>query len=48
MWNKLSMADRAKYIQLGIQNGVTDLSTIRNIYNTYAGGEKINKFGDSG
>lgn len=48
MWNKLSMADRAKYIQLGIQNGVTDLSTIRNIYNTYAGGGQINKFEDGG
>lgn len=48
MWNKLSMADRAKYIQLGIQNGVTDLSIIRNIYNTYAGGRQINKFEDGG
>lgn len=38
------MADRAKYIQLGIQNGVTDLSTIRNIYNTYAEGGSINKY----
>ena len=37
-WSDLSMAERAKYIQLGIQNGVTDLSTIRNVYNTYAEG----------
>lgn len=38
MWNKLSMADRAKYIQIGVQNGITDLSTIRKAYNTYAKG----------
>jgi hypothetical protein len=38
MWNKLSMADRAKYIQMGIQSGITDLSTIRKAYNTYAEG----------
>ena len=47
-WNDLSMAERAKYIQLGIQNGVTDLSTIRNVYNTYAEGRQINKFDDGG
>ena len=48
MWSDLSMAERAKYIQLGIQNGVTDLSTIRNVYNTYARGGQINKFEDGG
>ncbi len=43
MWNDLSMADRAKYIQLGISNGITDLSTIRDTYNKYAeGGYKEN------
>lgn len=41
-WNDLSMADRAKYIQLGVQNGITSLSDIRNTYNNYAeGGPKI-------
>jgi hypothetical protein len=38
MWNKLSMADRAKYIQLGVQSGVTNLDTIKKHYNTYAEG----------
>lgn len=37
-WNDLSMADRAKYIQLGVQNGITNLSIIRDTYNTYADG----------
>lgn len=35
-WNKLPMADKAKYIQLGVQNGITDLSKIREVYNSYA------------
>lgn len=42
-WNKLSMTDRAAYIKLGIDNGITDLATIRNTYNKYAeGGKKDN------
>lgn len=35
MWNDLSMADRAKYIQLGVSNGVTNLDDIRESYNSY-------------
>lgn len=38
MWNKLSMADRASYIKLAVENGVTDLSSIRATYNSYARG----------
>lgn len=38
MWNKLSMNDRAKYIQLGAANGITSLDTIRKVYNKYAEG----------
>ena len=34
-WNKLSMRDRAAYIKLGINNGITDLNTIREIYNKF-------------
>lgn len=34
MWNDLSMADRAKYIKLGVRNGITDLSIIKDTYNT--------------
>lgn len=41
-WNKLSMADRAKYIQLGVQNGITSISSIRKAYNSYAMGGDIN------
>ena len=35
-WDKLSMADRAKYIKLAVQNGVTSLGDIRDTYNKYA------------
>ena len=37
-WNKLSMKDRAAYIKLGIDSGITDLATIRDTYNKYAEG----------
>lgn len=32
------MADRAKYIKLAVENGVTELAEIRNTYNSYAEG----------
>lgn len=38
MWNDLSMADRAKYIKLAVQNKVTSLSDIIDTYNIYAEG----------
>ena len=47
-WNKLSMADRAKYIKLAVQNGVTNLDNIRNTYNKYTEGDLVNKFDDGG
>lgn len=37
-WDDLSMANRAKYIKLAVDNGVTDLSHIREAYNKYAEG----------
>ena len=37
-WNDLSMADRAAYIKLGLDSGITNLGVIRNIYNKYANG----------
>lgn len=43
MWNKLSMKDRAKYIKLGVANGVKDLNTIRDAYNKYAKGGPIDE-----
>lgn len=43
-WNNLSMADRAAYIKLGLDSGITDLGVIRSVYNKYAdGGHKENK-----
>lgn len=38
MWNDLSMADKAKYIKLAVQNKVTSLSDIIDTYNVYANG----------
>lgn len=37
-WSDLSMAERAKYIKLGVQSGITNLNNIRNIYNSFAEG----------
>lgn len=41
MWNKLSMAERAKYIELGVKSGITSLDSIREVYNSYADGGLI-------
>lgn len=42
-WDKLSMPERAEYIRLGVQNGITNLDHIRSVYNSYAeGGYKEN------
>lgn len=37
-WSDLSMTERAKYIKLGVQSGITNLNNIRNIYNSFAEG----------
>lgn len=44
-WSKLSMPERAEYIRLGVLNGITSLDTIRETYNTYANGGKIQRYG---
>ena len=41
-WNDLSMKDRASYIKLGLDSGITDLGVIRSIYNKYAEGGSTN------
>ena len=45
-WDKLSMTDRASYIKLGVANGITDLNTIRSMYNKYAEGGPIKSYKD--
>lgn len=42
-WNDLSMKDRASYIKLGIENGITDLDAIRGMYNKFVIGGPIKK-----
>lgn len=39
------MADRAKYIKLGVSNGITDLSVIRDTYNKFAEGGQVQRYG---
>lgn len=42
-WNNLSMKDKASYIRMGVENGITDLDTIREVYNKFADGGPIKK-----
>lgn len=42
-WSDLSMAERAKYMKLGVQSGITDLSIIRGTYNKLAEGGPTKK-----
>lgn len=42
-WNDLSMKDKASYIRMGVENGITDLDAIREIYNKFADGGPIKK-----
>lgn len=42
-WNDLSMKDKASYIRMGVENGITDLDTIREVYNKFADGGPIKK-----
>lgn len=44
-WSKLSMPEKAEYIRLGVLNGITSLDAIRETYNSYAGGGKIQRYG---
>lgn len=43
MWKDLSMKDKASYIRMGVENGITDLDTIREAYNKFAEGGPIKK-----
>lgn len=38
MWNDLSMRQKSDLISLGVKNSITDLTTIKDIYNKYAEG----------
>lgn len=41
-WNELTMAERAKYIKIGVQNGITSMKHISDAYNVYADGGQYN------
>lgn len=43
MWKNLSMKDKASYIRMGVENGITDLDTIREVYNKFANGGPLKK-----
>ena len=38
-WNDLSLKDKADYIKESVNNGIYNLSDIRNRYNMYANGD---------
>lgn len=38
MWNKLSMQDKAKVMKMAVESGLTDLDSIKGIYNKFAEG----------
>ena len=38
MWQDLTLSDKARMIQLAVNSGITDLATIQQVYNTFAGG----------
>ena len=41
MWNNLTMRERAAFMKVALDNGITDLEEIRNSYNEFAEGGKI-------
>lgn len=44
-WDKLSMRDRAQFIRLGVQHGLSNLKDIKGYYNLYSnGGSVVHKF----
>ena len=43
-WNNVSMKDRASYIRMGVESGITDLGTIREVYNKFAKGGPLNPY----
>lgn len=46
-WSSLSMRDRAGLIKLYVNNGITDISTIKNHYNKFDGGGPIGEGTDT-
>ena len=44
-WDKLSMRERAQFIKLGLQHGLSDLKDIKDTYNLYSsGGDLTHKY----
>lgn len=41
MWNKLSMKDKARVMQMAVQSGITNLADIKDAYNSYGDGGYI-------
>lgn len=42
-WENLSMRDRATIIKLGVQSGLRDINSIKETYNKFADGGKVDK-----
>lgn len=46
MWEDLTMQERAELIKLGVNSGLTDLSSIRNTYNEFKKGGPLKSYKD--
>lgn len=42
-WDTLSMLEKSEMMKVAVRNGITDLKTIREKYNEFAGGGGINR-----
>lgn len=43
MWNELSLKDKSELMRIMVENGISDLGTIKGIINEYANGGKLKK-----
>ena len=41
MWQDLTLSDKARMIDLAVKSGITDLSTIQEVYNKFAEGGRL-------
>lgn len=47
-WNDLTMSERASFIKLGVENGYTNLNSIKTLYNKFQDGGEINSKKEKG
>lgn len=45
-WKDLTIAEKVPYLKLGIDNGILDINTVINTYNSFANGGKADNYDD--